>query len=154
MSELKHQLMLNKDRSWVPCYPKSEVDEAIAELEEENESLLQQNRELCRAMQVMYSKEEYWKLQKEIESLKASHYAEMVDAGMRERRLRRALWLARAERAKEKQQLFLFSLDFEKLCIDGFYDPYSGRKELSPKRWVKVFNNVECKCLKKAEEYR
>ena len=38
---------------------------------------------------------------KEIESLKASHYAEMVDAGMRERRLRRALWLARAERAKE-----------------------------------------------------
>ena len=36
----------------------------------------------------------------EIESLKASHYAEMVDAGMRERRLRRALWLARAMRAE------------------------------------------------------
>lgn len=35
----------------------------------------------------------------ELESLKASHYAEMVDAGMRERRLKRALWIARAYRA-------------------------------------------------------
>lgn len=34
---------------------------------------------------------------KEIESLKASHYAESVDAGMRERRLRRALWNMTAE---------------------------------------------------------
>lgn len=91
---------------------------------------------------------------KEIESLKASHYAEMVDAGMRERRLRRALWLARAERAKEKQQLFHFSLGYEKLCIDGFYDPYSGRRELSPKKWIKVFNKVENKCREKAEQYK
>ena len=90
----------------------------------------------------------------EIESLKASHYADSVDAGMRERRLKRALWLARANRAKEKQQLFLFSLDYEKLCIDGFFDPYNGRKELSPKQWVKVFNKVENKCLDKAEEYK
>ena len=110
-------------------YKVTEVDAAIAELKEENESLLQQNRELCQALQVMYSEAEYKKLQ-------------------------RALWLARAERAKEKQQLFHFSSDFEKLCIDGFYDPYSGRKELSPKQWVKVFNKVETKCLEKAEEYK
>lgn len=32
MSELKYQLMLNKDMSWVPCYLKSEADKAIAEL--------------------------------------------------------------------------------------------------------------------------
>ena len=30
MSELKHQLMLNKDMSWVPCYLKSEADKVIA----------------------------------------------------------------------------------------------------------------------------
>ena len=49
---------------------------------------------------IAYWREEYDKetqltdaLKDEIESLKASHYAEMVDAGMRERRLRRALWL-------------------------------------------------------------
>lgn len=40
-------------------YLKSEVDAAIDELKTENESLLQQNRELILALQVMYSKEEY-----------------------------------------------------------------------------------------------
>ena len=34
MSELKYQLMLNKDMSWVPCYIKSEADKFIADLEE------------------------------------------------------------------------------------------------------------------------
>ncbi len=105
-------------------YLKSDVDEAIAELKAK------------------------------LESVQASDYADSVDAGMRERRLSYALWLARAYRAKEKQQLFHFSLDYEKLCIDGFFDPYNGRKELSPKQWVKVFNKVENKCRAKAEEYR
>ena len=40
-------------------YEKSEADKVIAELKTENDSLLQQNRELCQALQVMYSKEEY-----------------------------------------------------------------------------------------------
>lgn len=39
-------------------YLKSEADEVISKLEAENESLLQQNRELCQALHVMYSKEE------------------------------------------------------------------------------------------------
>lgn len=34
MSELKYQLMLNKDMSWVPCYLKSEADKVISDLEE------------------------------------------------------------------------------------------------------------------------
>jgi hypothetical protein len=34
MRELKYQLMLNKDMSWVPCYLKSEADKVIADLEE------------------------------------------------------------------------------------------------------------------------
>lgn len=41
------------------AYLKSEADKVIAELKTENDSLLQQNRELCQALQVMYSKEEY-----------------------------------------------------------------------------------------------
>ena len=93
-------------------------------------------------------------LKQKLGDAKATAYAESVDAGMRERRLKRALWLARAERAKDRQQLFHFSLGYEKLCIDGFYDPYSGRRELSPKQWIKVFNKVEVTCLKKAEEYK
>ena len=129
-----------------------EVNEAIAELKAE---LADKDKDIA------YWREEYDKetqltdaLKDEIESLKASHYAEMVDAGMRERRLRRELWLARAERAKEKQQLFYFSLSYDKLCIDGFFNPSSGRRELSPKKWIKVFNKVEQKCRAKAEEYK
>lgn len=33
-TKLKHELMLNKERSWVPCYLKSEADKWIADLEE------------------------------------------------------------------------------------------------------------------------
>lgn len=41
-------------------------------------------------------------LKAKLEDAKATAYAESVDAGMRERRLRRALWIARANRALEK----------------------------------------------------
>ena len=73
----------------------------------------------------------------EIESLKASHYADSVDAGMRERRLRRTLWLARALRARDIQRWWLSAT-------------------LAPitERACRVWNNIEIKCRKKAEEYR
>lgn len=44
MSELKYQLMLNKDMSWVPCYIKSEVDKQIKELEEKHKNEVEQLR--------------------------------------------------------------------------------------------------------------
>ena len=108
----------------------------------------------CQQELIAEKDDEIAELKDKLESVQASMYADVVDANMENRRLKRVLWLARAERAKEKQQLFHFSLDYEKLCIDGFYDPYSGRRELSPKQWIKVFNKVEVKLLKKAEEYR
>lgn len=42
MSELKYQLMLNKDMSWVPCYLKSDVDKQIKELEENHKKEVEQ----------------------------------------------------------------------------------------------------------------
>lgn len=72
----------------------------------------------------------------EIESLKASHYAEMVDAGMRERRQIRALWLARALRAR----------DIQRWWIAATCSPTTERA-------CGVWNNVERKCLKKAGFY-
>ena len=42
MSELKYQLMLNKDMSWVPCYLKSEADKFIADLEESHKKEVEQ----------------------------------------------------------------------------------------------------------------
>lgn len=53
MNEPKHQLMLNKDMSWVPCYLKSEADKVIAELDESHKmevgQLLILNREQANA---------------------------------------------------------------------------------------------------------
>lgn len=81
--------------------------------------------------------EEYENLKKEnaelkakLESVQATAYAESVDAGMENRKLKRALWLARAERAKEMCQ---------RLLIQGF-DP----------KW----EEVERKCRAKSEEYK
>lgn len=70
----------------------------------------------------------------EIESLKASHYAEMVDAGMSERRLRRALYKALANWAKSERY------------TEATWHGDEHREEL----WAEVQN----KCLKKAEEFR
>lgn len=93
----------------------------------------------------------------EIENIKASHYAEMVDAGMRERRLKRALWLARAERADDRARIFYFS-DLESvLDIDGFsYDSKKkkGCKKLTTRLWRIIWLNVERKCRDKAELYK
>ena len=90
----------NDDLICCEYYLKSEVDEAIAELKTK------------------------------LESVQASAYADSVDAGMRERRLRRALWLARAYRGRDNSIL------------------------LPSKFMRKVWDNVESKCLKKAEEYK
>ena len=75
-------------------------------------------------------KRENAELKAKLESVQASAYAESVDAGMENRKLKRALWLARAERAKEMCQ---------RLLIQGF-DP----------KW----EEVERKCRAKAEEYK
>lgn len=122
---------------------KEDVDKVIREKDAEIEDLLRQNRELCQALQVMYSKEEYGKLQKEIESLKASHYAEMVDAGMRERRLRSALWLARG------YIMTLLQRDFQRLAYQCNNDDY--KKNLLRRR--NRFYDLHEKCLKKAGFY-
>ncbi len=127
------------------AYDADDVDALLAEKDEEIDKQKWRGDEWAKSCN---------QKDKEIESLKASHYAEMVDAGMRERRLKRALWLARAKRAKDKQQLFHFSLGYQALTIEGFYDPHKGCRMLSPKKWIKIFNNVENKCRAKAEEYK
>ena len=41
-TKLKHELMLNKDMSWVPCYLKSDVDKQIEELKENHKKEVEQ----------------------------------------------------------------------------------------------------------------
>lgn len=71
-------------------------------------------------------------LKAKLESVQASAYAEMVDAGMRERRLRRALYKALANWAKS------FKTTAEMLGA-----------HVNAVKW----DNMEHKCLKKAGFY-
>ena len=88
----------------------------------------------------------------EIESLKASHYAEMVDAGMRERRLKCALWLAREWRAWcEGQFWFVINGDEPR---DVYHLIVTKRIHRTPTEWIDYWQKVEQKCKAKAEEYK
>lgn len=89
-------------------------------------------------------------LLKEIESLKASHYAEMVDAGMRERRLKRALWLAREWRAWCEGQ-FWFAIPSDR-PRDIYHLFMTNRIHRTPAEWMAYWHKVEQLCKKKAEE--
>lgn len=79
----------------------------------------------------------------EIENIKASHYAEMVDAGMRERKLKRALWIARSEWARSSALSYHLIEDHPNKDVAATYNRKANK-------WEKVKD----KCLKKAEEYK
>lgn len=112
--ELKAEQWLDYSGEPMPCYPKAKVDAAIAELKEQ------------------------------LESEKASRYADSVDAGMRERRLNRALWLARANRAIEKIAWFkLWNASISTM------NPEDGARQEFDK-WEKALG----KFLAKAEKYK
>ena len=69
-------------------------------------------------------------LETKLEDVQATAYAESVDAGMRERKLKLALWLARA------------------------YRGYDNSILLPSKFMRKVWDCVERKCRAKAKEYK
>jgi hypothetical protein len=102
-----------------PYYGYNEVNEAIAELEQK------------------------------LEDAKASHYAEMVDAGMRERRLKRALWLVRAELCRR--------LDVDRYLRNHRNSWYNENcltwADACVAMEVKMCK-AETKCRDKAEEYK
>ena len=95
-------------------------------------------------------------LKQKLEDAKASAYAESVDAGMENRRLKRALWLARSWMALIKYQMFCFSDHIgDSMNIHGFIQRFKGCSNMrNAKEWQKIWKNVELKCLKKAKEYR
>lgn len=82
--ELKKQKYCQKLAFGDEVYLAKEADEAIAELKEEVNNLLMQNRELCQALQVMYSAEEYTKLQDENAELKKKLYDTEMRADLAE----------------------------------------------------------------------
>lgn len=96
--KLKAEPMIINDDYTALYYPKESVDAAIAEIKQK------------------------------LEDAKATAYAESVDAGMRERRLKRALY---------------------KACANWAHHRVFVRYKTNEKAW----ENVERKCRAKAEEY-
>ena len=100
----------------VDFYPKSEVDAAIA------------------------------KLNAKLEDVQATAYAESVDDGMENRKLKRALWLARAHFCARSCEFFSGIMSH---CLIGQVDLYN-RCEKRMNKYLKAMY----KCRAKAEEYK
>lgn len=99
-----------------------------------------------------------------IDKLKAAHhkerheYIEMVAQLQQEnRRLKRALWLVRVERANARKDYWYARSchegDKRLWSIDGSPVKYIGCIKRTNFDWLKIWSEVECKCFKKAEEY-
>jgi len=110
------------------------VSEAFDKLEAENAELKAENAEL----------------KKKLEDAQATAYAEMVDAGMRERRLRRALWIARAKIAKAMKAVDNLNNYLSLHKNSKWFGIYATRIDT----WYYKWDNVERKCRAKAENYK
>lgn len=125
-----------------PYFGYNEVDEAIAELKQKLHDVDKQWNEQCK--EIAELKAENKRFKAKLESVQATAYANSVDAGMRERRLRRELWLARANRVIEKIAWFkLWNTSISTM------NPEDGARQEYDK-WKKNLG----KFLSKAEEYR
>ena len=125
---------------YIKVVMKEDVDKVIAKKDELIASLQDINKVLAhngvRLNKMLNEKDkEIEELKAKLESVQASMYADVVDANMENRRLKRALWIARAERAKTEH---LSKIMYSTLFRDFI------------EKWV----NVERKCRAKAEEYK
>jgi uncharacterized coiled-coil protein SlyX len=137
------------------AYEADEVDAAIAELKARIADLEGLNHDLCQRVTENDGIRQHWeeieqtraeneRLKQKLESVQASMYADVVDANMENRRLRRALWIARAKRAIDKISWFkLWNASISTM------NPEDGARQEFDK-WKKALG----KFLKKAEEYK
>jgi len=75
----------------------------------------------------------------------------------KEKRLKRALWLARAKRAEARKNYWyvrsIHEGDKNLWSIDGSAVKYIGCIKRTNFEWLKIWSEVECKCRAKAEQY-
>ena len=96
-------------------------------------------------------------LKAKLEDVQATAYTESVDAGMENRKLKRALWLARASEASKEVNYWTCQDESSYAIVD-----FNVRHETivsykaphhRPYKWILIWENVERKCLKKSKEY-
>lgn len=107
----------------------------------------------CDGYVLVYGKDE---MDKYVEDLQASHYAENVDMGMANRKLKRSLWLSRARSAKHLVTAFenYDYLDVYKLNIkQESARTWMTCKLRTPAEWIKIWKNVQAKCEAYAEKF-
>lgn len=143
-------------------YEMHEVDAVIDELKGDMNDLIDDRVSSMKLINeknsTIYQLEDdvaFWK--KKLDDEMASRRDEYEKSEKEIRRLKRALWLARAENAKTAKNLFDFLwcvASKEKVGVTGCAHKMSTAKTLKePKFFFVKFVNVERKCLKKAEEY-
>lgn len=93
-------------------------------------------------------------LKAQIEIEKASRYAEGVAAGIRERKLKRALWVTRTAMAKSEKDRWNAHIDCgnRRNRKDPAY--VKAGKLLEVSEWRELWAGNERKCHAKAEEYK
>ena len=119
---------------WGLYYDKNEVDSAIDELKR------------------VHHRERH-----EYIDMVAQYKAKLVEQESENRKQKRALWIARADRADDRARIFYFNDLETKLDIDGFsYDSKKkkGCKKLTARLWRIIWLKVESKCRAKSEEYK
>ena len=135
-------------------YEREQVDKLLAEKDKEIALLKERicNGDVSRLTWIddcIAKDKEIAELKKKLEDVHATAYAESVDAGMRERRLRRALFIAHAIKAKFKWW-WMSECKHNESC-----------KLLPDQRKIKKFTNSawvcsksQEKCRAKAEQYK
>jgi len=136
-------------------YLKKDVDEAIAELKDkcqmhnffwEGCGFAKRGFKNSIAVSEAFDKleAENAELKQKLESVQASMYCDVVDANMENRRLRRALWIARAQAADGFATISRWT-DYEDMHPDT---------KIGYRKWYKKFMHVKALCRAKAEEYK
>lgn len=140
-------------------YEKKPVDAAIAELKDENKRLKEQMprykqyEEREKFLKTLVDEYEGYVYDWKGKAFIATPYINIFIKG-----ILRALWLARVERAKARKDYWYARSchegDKRLWSIDGSPVKYIGCIKRTNFDWLKIWNEVECKCLKKAEEYK
>jgi hypothetical protein len=144
LKEVMNVMQVSGERIPSGYYKKPEVDAVIAEKDAEIAELKQK---LDKAIaerdgnQVCIDA-----LKKKLENVQASMYCDVVDANMENRRLKRALWIARAYFCGRSSEYFSGMASRCKIGQEDFYKKVSEKAQ----RYLKA----SYKCRAKAEEYK
>lgn len=154
--ELKAEQWLDYGGEPRSCYPKADVDAAIAELKQKLEDAHADAAETLALLEERNRQVGELKHSLELASNECCSISER--AVKNERKLKRALWLARAgEAAKEvnywtcedESSYAIVDFNVQHETIVSYKAPH-----YRPYKWILIWEEVERKCRAKAEEYR